>query len=101
MPTKTIKAPGYPDFKISQPIKPIHEIQNAKTETLKSDQLAEFAHMRLEEVESVLKHGSEPPDQNAIERLDRATSALSSARQNLGEAVYQLEKILQQASDWS
>jgi hypothetical protein len=69
------------------------EIQRARNEDEKADVLAEAAHMRLSTVESILRH-QQPVQEDALGRLDRAASALSDARQSLGDAVYQLEKIV-------
>jgi hypothetical protein len=98
MPTRTIKTRGYPDFKITEPLNQPAELKKAHGEILKSDQLAEFSHMRLESVRSAIKHltGSQAAD--VIARLDTATNDLGSVRQYLADAAYQLEEIMRKAN---
>ena len=98
MSTRTIKARGYSDFKISEPLNQPAEIKKALAEIMKGDGLAEFSHMRLEAVRSAIKHltGSQAAD--VIARLDTATNDLGSVRQYLADAAYQLEEIMRKAN---
>jgi len=85
------------DFKLSSPLQPVPEIKNAIREARKADALTEFAVMRANAVFSVLKFGKEKGSALQIDRLDRATNQFANARAALGEAVYQLEKLLMEA----
>ena len=97
MGTRTIKARGYADFKLSSPLDQPKEVKQAVRDARKADQLVEFAHMRAFEVFRVLKFGKFSPTPVQLQRLDRATEQLSAARTTIADAVHQLEKLLAEA----
>lgn len=99
MPTKTIKARGYSDFKISEPLDAPRELKKAIAEAKRADQLAEFAHMRLESVRHQLKEIPHPEARAMVDRLDHATEYLSDSRLKLGDTVYQVERVLADANE--
>lgn len=99
MPTRTIKAPGYPDFKISSPLNQATELKKTLAEIMKGDGLAEFSHMRLEAVRNSIKHlAGSPQAADIIARLDTATNDLGSIRQYFADAAYQIEEIIRKAN---
>lgn len=98
MSTRTIKARGYADFKISKPLNQPNELKKALKEVLSGDQLAEFCHMRLEAIRSSLKHLSGPQVADVVARLDTATNDLGSVRQYLADTAYQIEEIMRKAN---
>lgn len=98
MPTKTIKAHGYSDFKISSPFNQPAELKKALAEISRGDELAEFSHMRLETIRISLKHLLDKQAADVVARLDTATNSLGSARQYFADAAYQVEEIMRKAN---
>jgi methylphosphotriester-DNA--protein-cysteine methyltransferase len=90
-------------FTVTEPTNIRVELRRAYRECLQADQLAEYAHMRLSDVEIALKFSKDqkltPDGEKALERLERATNALSDVRQNLGDAAYQVEQALKLAGE--
>lgn len=76
----------------------VTEIKQAIREARRADKLVEQAAMRTFEVSRQLKFGA-PSGGTApgIARLDKTHDQLGDARFALGDAVHQLEKLLQQA----
>jgi hypothetical protein len=72
---------------------PVKEIRQAIKECKKADALAEASHMRLMRVYWFAKNTD--PSSIVVDRTDKATSVLTDSRTNFGEAVYQLEKLLE------
>lgn len=99
MPIKTIKAPGYPDFKISNPVDPRREIREAWEELKKADQLVEFAGMRLSETSLALEmrrkaHGKfGDAEAKAVEIIDSLCRELSKIRESLSECDMTMPRI--------
>jgi len=59
----------------------------------RADLVAEKVHVDLSRLYWLFRN--DPGDhQGVLVKLDRATNALSDARQKFGDAVYQLEKLL-------
>ena len=75
-------------------LNPVRTIRSSVATCKKADLLAEKVHMDLSQIYWLFK--SDPGDhQHVLVRLDRATDALSDARQKFGDAVYELEKLLE------
>jgi|WetSurMetagenome_2_1015567.scaffolds.fasta_scaffold70884_3 hypothetical protein len=92
MPIKTIKAPGYPDFKISHsPLDVAREVGVALEEVTEADQLAEFAGMRLYEACSASEGRN--GKSTLTSHLETLGEKLSQVREILGDCHYLLEKI--------
>jgi hypothetical protein len=73
---------------------PEHDVGRAVADCKKADLLAEKVHMDLSRIYWLFKN--DPGDhQYVLQTLDRATDALSDARQKFGDAVYALEKLLE------
>jgi len=89
------------EFKLSKPLNMPAELRKAARESRRADELAEHAVMRAFEVFRVLKFSKTLPKtpevEKAISRLDRATEQLGDARAALGDAVHQVEKVLEES----
>lgn len=75
-------------------LSPERTVKSAVATCRRADLLAEKVHVDLSRLYWLFK--KDPGDhQHVLVRLDRATDALSDARQKFGDAVYQLEKLLE------
>ena len=75
-------------------LNPERTIKSTIAACRKADLITEKVHMDLSRVYWLFKN--DPGDHQAVlVKLDRATDALSDARQKFGDAVYQLEKLLE------
>ena len=75
-------------------LNPKRTVKAAVAACRRADLLAEKVHMDLSRLYWLFR--KDPGDhQHVLQRLDRATDALSDARQEFGDAVYALEKLLE------
>jgi len=75
-------------------LNPERVVRSSVAACKKADLVAEKVHMDLSRVYWLFKKDS-GDHQRVLERLDKATDALSDARQKFGDAVYELEKLLE------
>jgi len=87
------------DFKISSPLDQVAELRRAAREARQADALAEQAVMRAFEVYRTLKFGQAETPEKVLDRLDRASDQLGSARFALGDASYQIEQLLRETGN--
>ena len=75
-------------------LNPGRTIRSSVATCKRADLLTEKVHMDLSRIYWLFKN--DPGDhQHVLVRLDKATDALSDARQDFGDAVYELEKLLE------
>lgn len=75
-------------------LNPERDVKRAIATCRRADLLAKKVHVDLSRLYWLFK--KDPGDhQHVLARLDQATDALSDARQEFGDAVYALEKLLE------